>query len=253
MQSVSAVVPPSTGRTAFQTGLIFGAAQAVIACSILFINTYASPGLGLGLLLSVLSFLTGLAAYFCSGILAARQNGKVKTGTFAGMWTGAVYGVIGLIVSIGLFLQVTYPRLIDVAASSGLYTDNIEAYKTGAMIGGIGSAVFGVFFAIGLGAGLGALGGLVGRNMSPFKPLPAVQVYAVYPGQPAPYIPGQPVPIVPGQPYAPSQPVPYVPGSPVVSPPAPASEQVFPEQPANPFAVQSPLEEPQMEQQQSQQ
>lgn len=243
-----AFVPPPTGKTAFQQGLIFGVIQAVIASAILLTNAFVfADSAGLVLLMSVLSFFTGLAAYIVAGILAARNTGKVKAGTFAGMWTGGIYGIIGFVVSMILFFQVTYPRIIDAAVASGQYTSNIEAYKTGAMIGGVGVGVFGLLFAIGLGAGLGALGGLIGRKGSRFKPVQMVPVmYAAYPGQPVAYAPGQPFP-------APVPPVPYVPGQPAVYPLA-GAEQIYSEQPAsNSYNAGPYAANPYVEQQQQQQ
>lgn len=231
MEPISTLVPPpKTGTVAFQQGLIFGLIQAVIASTILSLNAFVNSGsLGTALLLSALSFLTGLAAYFVSGILAAKQNGKVRTGVFAGMWTGGIYGIIGFIVSMVIFFQVTYPKLIDAAIASDLYT-NISAYETTAQIAGIGFAIFGIFFAVGLGAGLGALGGLIGRNISPYKPVPAAPVYLAYPGQPVPYAPypGQPAPYAP----YPGQPTPYAPTTPAgqVYAEQVQAEQINPEQ-----------------------
>jgi len=244
-----ASVPPPTGKTAFQQGLIFGISQAIIASAVLFANAFAlADAAGLALLMSVLSFFTGLAAYFVAGILAARNTGKVKAGTFAGMWTGGIYGIIGFVVSLVLFLQVIYPKVVDAFVASGQYTSNIEAVKTGAMIGGVGSEVFGLLFAIGLGAGLGALGGLIGRKGSRFKPVQmAPMVYAAYPGQPVAYAPGQPFP-------APVPQAPSVPGQPAVYPQSAGAEQIYPEQPApNPYNAGPYAAYPPMEQQQQQQ
>lgn len=234
MQPMS--TPPKTGKVAFQQGLIFGLAQAVVASSILFINAFAGVGIGISLLLSVLSFFTGLAAYFLAGIMAAKQTGRVRTGVFAGMWTGGVYGIIGFVVSMVLFFQISLPKILDAANASGAYATNMDAFKTGAVIGGVGAAIFGILFAIGLGAGLGALGGLIGRNISKVKPAPVMPGYPVYAGQP---YAGQPMPYAPvAQPY-PGQPAPYAPVAqpgayPAPEQPAPyappAAEQIYPEQ-----------------------
>ena len=211
MQPIAA--PPKAGKIAFQQGLIFGLIQAVIASLVLLVNdiviTSASQ-VGISLLLSALSFLTGLAAYFVAGIFAAKQTGKVSTGTFAGMWTGAIYGVIGFIVSATLFVQVVAPRTLDALSSTQA---DPSAFKTGFMIGGIGFEFFGILLAIGFGAGLGALGGLIGRNISPLKPAAVVPVYAAYPGAVPPVYP-------------------------TPTPPQPAgTEQVYTDQPiVNPYA-----------------
>ena len=110
------------------------------------------------LLLSVLSFFIGLAAYFAAGIFGAKQTGKVKAGTFAGMWTGGIYGIIGFVVNLALFFEINLPKILAAASATSIYASNPGAYQTGAVIGGVGGGIFGLLFAIGLGAGLGALG-----------------------------------------------------------------------------------------------
>ncbi|HEX7736564.1 MAG TPA: hypothetical protein VF458_17080, partial [Ktedonobacteraceae bacterium] len=165
------VPPPKTASVAFYHGLVFGLIQALIASVVLILNAFVTVNsLGGALLLSSLSLLTGLAAYFVAGIFAAKQNGKVRTGLFAGMWTGGIYGIIGMVVSMVIFFQITYPKLIDAVTASGTYA-NMDAYKVGAEIGGVGGPILGFLFAIGVGAGLGALGGLIGRNISKYKPV----------------------------------------------------------------------------------
>src|SRR5258708_34815478 len=84
----------------FQQGLIFGLILGLVSAVILLLNTFViSPGGNgvLALLLSFLVFLLGLAAYFVAGILASKKTGKVRTGTFAALWTRAIHGIIGFI------------------------------------------------------------------------------------------------------------------------------------------------------------
>ncbi len=205
-------IPPKSGKVAFQRGLIFGLIQVVVASSILLINTFVNTTAdkaGIALILSGVNALLSLAAYFVAGILASKQTGKVSTGTFAGMWTGAIYGAINFVVSLVIFFQVSLPRLLDSLSNSTAVSTNPDAFRMGAIIGGVGVEIFGTLFAIGLGAGLGALGGLIGKNASKVQPVPAVPAYPGYPYQP---YPGQPVPfapyLAPAQPY-PAQPAPY--------------------------------------------
>ena len=200
MQPVS--VTPKAGKVAFQYGLIFGIIQAVLASSILFINDLALRGqVGVALILTIVIFLTGLAAYFVAGILAVKQTGRLSTGTFAGMWTGAVYGVICCIISIVLFSAVLLPIL---SANVPSTIASPDSYRTGLVIGGIGGPIFGMLFAVGVGAGLGVLGGLIGRNISKVQPVSVAPVQPYFLGQPAidPYS-GQPLANpYPGQPAA---------------------------------------------------
>ncbi len=63
--------------------------------------------------------------------------------------------------------------------------------------GGIGIYILGLIFAIGVGAGIGALGGLLGRSQARKNAPPQPYQDQPYPGQPYPPQP------YPGQPYPP--------------------------------------------------
>lgn len=199
MQPVS--VPPNAGKVTFQYGLFFGAIQAVIATIVLLLNDLVITSAGISILLSILAFLTGLAAYFVAGILAVKQTGRLRNGTFAGMWTGAVYGLIDCVVSLVLFFEVSLPKALAILDNTQT-ASSPDAMRTGAIIGGVFVSVFGAAFAVGVGAGLGVLGGLIGRNMSRVQLAPIAPAQPFYPGQPAidPYS-GQPMANpYPGQP-----------------------------------------------------
>jgi hypothetical protein len=234
---------PLGGNIALRYGLIFGLSLAAIEAIILVINALVSntnadsirsggnagAAIGLALIFSGIGFLLGLAAYFVSGIMAAGKTGRVATGTLAGLWTGLFYGIIGFIVNLAVFFTITLPKVE--ALSSSLY--NGDAYKTGLVFGTVGGSVFGVDLAVGYGAGLGALGGLIGKNNAKVAPAqPAYPHYPPYQAQPYsdPYsAQGQPlqVPPYPGQPYPGQKP------------------QQYPQQPyANPYSPQSPYPYP---------
>lgn len=195
-----AATPPNARNVAFLRGLIFGLAQTVIAAGILLLNTFVNTNAGLALLLVVANFLLSLAAYFGAGALAASKTGRLSTGTFAGMWAGIFYGVLNFIVSLIIFLQVAFPRALAILNSTPEFASNPDALRTGVIVGGVGIELLGSLLAIGLGAGVGALGGLAGRNRSPFGPVSAGPAYAPppyppYPGQPpAPPAPSSPPP-----------------------------------------------------------
>ncbi len=230
--------PPvvSSRKVAFRYGLIFGLIQAAIAIVVSLLSKFVlSSNTGAMLVLNVIVFLTGLAAYFIAGMLASRQTGKVSTGTISGLWTGVFSGILGCIVNIVLFLSITYPTLIDHYNKVG-YPSNVSqsAFQVGAIAGGVGIYILGFIFAIGVGAGIGALGGLLGRSQArknaPPQPYPA-QPYPGQPYPPQPY-PAQPYP---GQPYPP-QPYPNqpsqgqsYPGQPY--PNQPSQGQSYPGQP----------------------
>ena len=237
---------PQTKGVALKYGLIGGIVLGIIEGGIYLANIYlgvqasangtTSSVLGISLLLTGLNFVLGLAAYFVIGILAAQKTGKVRTGTFAGMWEGGTYGVIVFGVSMIAFFTISLPRLLNNMPS--LYASNPEAFRIGAIGGGVGFGIFGIALAIGLGAGLGALGGLIGKSTSKVARQPE---YPPYPAQPFPNapFPGQPYPTpYPGQPYPPNQPFPgqpYPASQPYPGQPYPPN-QPYPGQPQGPGA-----------------
>jgi hypothetical protein len=184
-------MPAHARAIALQRGLIFGLAQTAIAVVILLLNTFVNTNAGLALLLAAVNFLLSLAAYFGAGILASRQTGQLSTGTFAGLWAGVCYGVLNFIISLLLFLQVAFPRALAILSTSPDFASNPDAVRLGVIAGGVGIELLGSLLAIGLGAGLGALGGLLGRSRSPLQP--ASLTPAVYPPPPSypPFV-GQP-------------------------------------------------------------
>jgi hypothetical protein len=193
--------PPvvSSRKVAFRYGLIFGLIQAAIAIVVSLLSKFVlSSNTGVTLVLNGIVFLIGLTAYFIAGMLASRQTGKVSTGTISGLWTGVFSGILGCIVNVVLFLSITYPTLIDHYNKVG-YPSNVSqsAFKVGAIAGGVGIYILGFIFAIGVGAGIGALGGLLGRSQARKNAPPQPYPGQPYPGQP---YPGQPYP---GQPYPP--------------------------------------------------
>jgi hypothetical protein len=241
--------PPvvSTGKIAFRYGLIFGIIQTVIALITALVTSLTDPlklNAGLSLGLGSLIFLTSLVAYFIAGTFASRQTGKVSTGTISGLWTGVFYGVLGCIITVVLFLTIQYPKLVNQYNTVG-YPANATAseFQLGLVIAGVGLPILGLFLAIGIGAGIGALGGLLGRSQArknaPPQPYPA-QPYPAHPYQGQPY-PPQSYPAQPNQgPSYPGQPYPYT--QPHPGQQAKPSEQ--PEQPAptdwNPYNSDQP-------------
>ncbi len=225
--------PAKTGRVALRWGLIFGVILAVVDDGIYLINSLisahslsttttssvASTALGVSLGLSCLIFLIGLAAYFVAGILASRQTGLVRTGVFAGMWTGGVYGVVDLIVRLIVLFAITLP-VEQALRTTSTSTATAQQFL---VVGGIIEVVIAFLLAIGVGAGMGALGGLIGRSNAR-KRMPQ-QVYGEQMYQP---YPGQPVP--PMNPMNPMNPV-----NPMNGPFQPSSGGPYPSYPQAPF------------------
>src|SRR5579875_1555215 len=190
---------------------------------------------GIALLLELLAFLIALAFYLLAGLFAARQTHRVSTGTFAGLLTGVFQGILGFIATI--VVDIATINRVRRVAQGFVNAANIPFHYTNgfiiaaAIIGGL----IGLVFATGLGAGLGALGGLIGRGnvqqQPPSMPYPG-QPYPPYGAYPYPY-PYPPQPGQPGQPYQGMPPYPpqQQPGQPSPAqavPPYPGQQQATP-------------------------
>jgi hypothetical protein len=268
-------VLPKSGKVAFQQGLFFGLVLAGINDTLYVLNSVLNQtpattetnagavgtsvliGFGVGCLI----FLLSLGAYFGAGILAARQTGRVSTGTFAGMWAGAIYGFIDFLVKVVIQLTITIPA--DAQSLQGTSPDSAQSTANILGVAGIVGAFLLVLVAVGLGAGLGSLGGLIGRSISKVKPPERMLVpypgsmYGAYPlyGAPIPQ-PGQPfypapmsfndgyaVPLYhPGPGYAPPVAIGY--GQPAFRPQIPPMQQ--PQQP-QPWVQQPQQDGPQVD------
>jgi hypothetical protein len=150
--------------------------------------------------------LVYLALFFVAGILTARQTGSVGSGALAGLFAGGVGALLSGVVSVTL--AVVFPRT---------FSDYVEIQTTvtAALASIVIGSVVGLVIWSGLGAGLGALGALIGQS----------QFRAAHPelAQPRPY-PGYP-PAPPLGAYPP--PPPGASASPLgeTSPAAPTAEQ----------------------------
>ena len=204
---------PSTSSQVWRNGIIFGVIIAVLGLANTFISwslgayniSYDSatgvPTTGSGPGTSLLGcgiFLAELALIFIAGMLTARATGSVGgaslTGLVAGLFGAVISGVVGAIVIITLVA----PQ-IQIPADSGISQSQIQTILIGVAIGG---AVLAVLIDGGVGAGVAALGGLVGR--SSYEKANPAQPYqqSFYHGAPAgaqPY-PGQPYPQYPAPP-----------------------------------------------------
>ncbi len=160
---------------ALKWGLIFGLALAIIQVIFDIITNVIVRAANIGLIVNVLSLLIGIVAYLVVGLLAARETGKVSTGTLAGLWGALFYGVIGLVST----LIITFTRIGELVRRAQITADQLHLavhYTPALIIGGaITAAVLGLAFTIGLGAGLGALGGLIGKGMAKVPPPPTYQ------------------------------------------------------------------------------
>ena len=225
-------MPPRTGPLAFRYGGICGAILAAIGVGNAIIQNLRhsmGPSANGLVIFSCVWFLATIGLLFVVGMLAARENGRLAAGAWAGFIAGAIPSAV---LSIYLDISAAQQTLSDPR-----YTGSAAAI--GVMIGvGI---VFLLFAGIGggIGAALGVLGALVGRSRyreaHPGAYNAGYPPYAAYPGMPpSPYPPYPPYAGYPpaaayptsdtygqgyGQPPAYPPPLPYPPYPPY--PPAP--------------------------------
>ena len=211
--SMQTMTPPRPGRVIFREGLIFGVLLGIVHTVLFLLNqSLAQSGLStLGLLVIVLIWL---GVFFWSGVRGAKQTARVGTGALTGLMTAVFAGFIALIAWI-------VSTSIQMASSSSSTIQFLNDYyhKQGLNVTITPASIIGIIalcgtilwlLGIGTGAGLGALGGLLGRSQSTV--LPPVPNYPGYPpygyGQAPMQTPYPPTytPPYPNQPSQPPQP-----------------------------------------------
>ncbi len=137
-------------------GLVLGLIQGILSL------------LSLGSITTIIDLFLWLVGFFLVGIFAARETGKVGTGALMGLVTGLVGGLIAL--SVGIILLTTDGSQITSAVNQAVQTAQSQGrtistseIQTIATIGIVVGLTFTVIIELGLGVGIGALGGLVGR------------------------------------------------------------------------------------------
>jgi hypothetical protein len=161
---------PSTAprRIARRQGLIFGGILGIIAviinaCLVVAIGNYSlSPGAYLSST-NVFTYLLALLAFFFAGWRAAQQTGRVDIGGLAGFWAGVVAAVVVVLIDVVLNLS------------------SLSEYGYGISGRSLVALIFSVVLVAGrdavlallLGAGLGALGGFIGRTSAGVLAAPA--------------------------------------------------------------------------------
>src|SRR4051794_22062499 len=160
------------GKPALRSGATLGLAVGVIHSVIIIIsaqisaaNIHTNTTTILALILPVLWLLALLGA----GAWGSKLSGRIATGTLAGLFAGTFGSVVA---TIG---QVT----------ASIISLNDQPYDNEyALVTTFGIIIYVMILAIGCGAGLGALGGLIGQNMSD-KRIPSQPALA--PAIPPPY------------------------------------------------------------------
>jgi vacuolar-type H+-ATPase subunit I/STV1 len=117
---------------------------------------------------TILDLLMWLIGFFLIGMFAARQTGRVETGVLVGLITGLISGLIvvlfGIIQMTGNNPQIT--KALNLAAQKAQQhgkTLSLTELRTLAIVGGL---IVTEAMEIGLGSGIGALGGLLGRRLA---------------------------------------------------------------------------------------
>jgi|SRR5690349_18818186 len=148
-------------RSGIQYGLIGGAVELVLLLLEAANGTASAPGVlhnasGFISVVAVALSLYGILIYAFAGRLAAKQTGTIRSGALAGLVAAIVAGVISLILT---------PLQVLLAPATLDFMSQMES-GGGALTGGAFVAVqlLLTLIDLGFGAGLGALGGLVGRR-----------------------------------------------------------------------------------------
>lgn len=195
--------PQRTGSLALRNGLIFGAILGVLGVGNTLIqwvmgayhlmgrttNGFSSVNFndtGAPSLLGCVVFLAMLALTFAAGALTAHGTGKVGSGAIAGLLTGVFGGLIGGIGSVAVIALLVAPSL-SIPPDVSMTPDQVETLVV-ALVAAL--SIFVLLVEIGVGAGIGALGGLVGaqnaRKTAAVAPgYPGYPNYPGYPGTPA--------------------------------------------------------------------
>ena len=111
-------------------------------------------------LLGCVVFLVMLALTFVAGLLTARRTGKVGSGALAGLITSVVGALIGAIAHF-VVIMVLVASDFQVRADVQMTPGQASLLIIGITVGG---SILGLLLNAGFGAGMGALGGLVGAN-----------------------------------------------------------------------------------------
>lgn len=194
------------GNPAVRWGLIFGGLLLIVGLINLAIQfamgsldpnaataIAAQPGrIGPLLGLGCLFFLIEGSLFFLAGMFTARENGRVGSAAIAGLIAGVVYAIIGAIVEV-LTLNGRFSQMLPNVSAARLQSIFIVV----AII-----VVILIFvFSGGIGAGIAALGGLVGRSQYERTHIPPLMQGSMY------------TPMAPmgGQPPSGSSQIPYPP------------------------------------------
>ena len=117
----------------------------------------------LGSLKTILDLLVWLIVFFVLGLFAARQTGRVRTGALVGLVAGLIGGLIAVLFVI-IQLATNGQQITQALNQAGLSPGELN---TSDVVGIVLALIVIAALELGLGAGMGALGGLVGRRQAP--------------------------------------------------------------------------------------
>ncbi len=176
----------TSGQPILINGLIYGALMLSVnlaPSALKFIGVKvsdASTSILVGSTVTIAVLLIELLLLFLSGRAASSRTGTVGAGALAGVVAAIIAGIAGAVITIAQ--TAADPGAIRDAANL-VYPDgaSIPSSDQDIVIVGVIGAVIGMLFLLGLGAGMGALGGLLGRQR--FQP-PTYQESMYQPPQP---------------------------------------------------------------------
>ena len=134
------------------SGVVLGVIQIIISL------------LPLGSLKTILDVLVWLIGFFVLGLFAARQTGRVRTGALVGLVAGLIGGLIGRVLFVIIQIATNGQQITQALNQAGIPLGELN---TASVVGIVIALVVLVALELGLGAGIGALGGLVRRRQAP--------------------------------------------------------------------------------------
>jgi len=162
---MQAQVTPRRGGAAFiwKWGAIAGGTLGVLQILLSLISS--------GTLTTLIDIVLWLVVFFVIGLFASRQTGRVGTGALTGLVTGLISGLITVLFGViqiaanGSRVTQAINQAAQAAQRQGQHLSPTELH-TLAVVSIIVGLIIVVAFELGLGAGIGALGGLVGRRQA---------------------------------------------------------------------------------------
>lgn len=204
-------VAQQPGKPALLSGIIIGVVLGIIhsAITIIIAQMTVSTGNSSAVItsLQLLVPLIWIIGFLFAGFWASKESGLISTGTLAGLFAGIFGSIIagfGQIIATAIVANTTSP---------------IAAQISGMLLFTGYTAIFSVMIlAIGAGAGVGAIGGLIGQTIAKVHPQPAPQPLQVYaqPIMPYPYTVPQPMAASTVPTPVPRTPQPQMPQTPIL-------------------------------------